>query len=143
MRRREFISLLGGAAATWPFAARAQQGSRRRRVGLLMGPAETDADGQARAVAFRDALVSFGWIDGRNVQLEYRWVGGDITRARAYASELVELGADVIMANGTAQLAAAQRATQSIPVVFAQVSDPVGGGFVASIARPDGNITGC
>jgi putative ABC transport system substrate-binding protein len=126
----------------WPLAARGQQNSRKHRVGLLMGPAETDPDGQARAKAFRDTLGSLGWIDGRNVQLEYRWVGGDVARASNYASELAKL-ADVIMANGTAQLAAAQRATKSVPVVFAQVSDPVGGGFVGSIAHPGENITGC
>ena len=107
-----------------------------------MGPAETDPDGQARAGAFRDALASLGWIDGRNVQIHYRWVGGDVARARTYASELAEMKLDAIMANGTLQLASAQRATKSIPVVFAQVSDPVGGGFVASIAHPGGNITG-
>jgi putative ABC transport system substrate-binding protein len=142
VRRREFITLICGAAAPLPFPARAQQGGRKRRVGLLMGPAETDADGQARAKAFRDTLASLGYIGGHNVQLDYRWVGGDVSRARDYASELAGL-ADVIMANGTAQLAAAQRATKSIPIVFAQVSDPVGGGFVGSIASPGGNITGC
>jgi putative ABC transport system substrate-binding protein len=142
MRRRDIIALIGGGAAAWPLVARAQQSGRKRRVGLLMGPAETDAEGQARARAFRDTLASLGWIDGHNVQFEYRWVGGDISHARDYASELADL-ADVIMANGTAQLAAAQRATKSIPIVFAQVSDPVGGGFVGSIASPGGNITGC
>jgi putative tryptophan/tyrosine transport system substrate-binding protein len=142
MRRREFIGLIGGAAVTWPVAARGQQNGRKRRIGLLMGPPESDADGQARAKAFRDALASLEWVEGRNVQLEYRWVGGDVSRARNYASELANLS-DVIMANGTAQLAAAQRATKSVPVVFAQVSDPVGGGFVGSIAHPGENITGC
>jgi putative ABC transport system substrate-binding protein len=122
--------------------ARAQPGGRRPRIGVLMGPAATDPDGQARAGAFRDALASLGWTDGRNVQLEYRWVAGDSSRAKAYASELVDLGSDVIMANGTLQLASAQQATKTVPVVFAQVSDPVGGGFVASIAQPGGNITG-
>ena len=107
-----------------------------------MGPAETDPDGQARAGAFRDALAGLGWIDGRNVQIHYRWVGGDVARARTYASELAGMGLEAIMVNGTLQLASARRATKSIPVVFAQVSDPVGGGFVASIAHPGGNITG-
>jgi putative ABC transport system substrate-binding protein len=108
-----------------------------------MGPAATDADGQARAQAFRSALAGLGWSNDGNVQFEYRWVGGDVPRAAAYASELAELHVDVMMANGTAQLAAAQLFAKSVPVVFAQVSDPVGGGFVASIAHPGGNITGC
>jgi putative ABC transport system substrate-binding protein len=142
MKRRDILHLGVSAAIFWPFSSDAQQNRRKRRVGLLMGPAETDPDGQARAKTFRDTLANFGWIDGHNVQLEYRWVGGDVSRARNYASELASL-ADVIMANGTAQLAAAQRATKSVPVVFAQVSDPVGGGFVRSIAHPGENITGC
>jgi putative ABC transport system substrate-binding protein len=110
---------------------------------MLMGPAETDPDGQERAGAFRDAFAKLGWVDGRNAQLDYRWAAGDAARAKIYASDLAALPVDVIMANGTAQLAAAQGATKSIPIVFAQVSDPVGGGFVSSIARPGGNITGC
>jgi putative ABC transport system substrate-binding protein len=142
MRRREFIAVMGSAPFL-PVAARAQQSGRRRRIGLLMGPAETDPDGQARADAFRDALMKLGWVDGRNAQLDYRWVAGDVARAKTYASELAALPVDVIMANGTAQLVAAQGATKSIPIVFAQVSDPVGGGFVSSIARPGGNTTGC
>lgn len=142
MRRRKFLGLIAGTAVAWPLVSRAQQNDRKRRVGLLMGPAETDADEQARAKTFRDALASLGWVEGRNVQLEYRWVGGDVARARNYASDLANLS-DVIMANGTAQLAAAQRATKSVPIVFAQVSDPVGGGFVESIAHPRANITGC
>ena len=142
MRRRELIGLVAGAVAAWPFVTRAQQSGHRRRVGLLMGPAETDADGQARAKTFRDALASLGWVEGRNVEFEYRWVGGDVSRARNYASDLANI-VDVIMANGTPQLAASQHATKSVPVVFAQVSDPVGGGFVGSIAHPGGNITGC
>jgi putative ABC transport system substrate-binding protein len=142
MKRREFIGLVAGIAAVWPLGSNAQQNSRKRRIGLLMGPAETDADGQARAKTFRDALAGLGWVEGRNVQLEYRWVGGDVSRAKNYASDLANL-VDVIMANGTPQLAAAQRATKSVPIVFAQVSDPVGGGFVGSIAHPGANITGC
>jgi putative tryptophan/tyrosine transport system substrate-binding protein len=142
MRRREFIAAVGSAVVL-PVAARAQQGGRRRRIGMLMGPAETDPDGQARAGAFRDAFAKLGWVDGHNAQLDYRWAAGDATRAKSYASDLASLPVDVIMANGTAQLAAAQGATKSIAIVFAQVSDPVGGGFVSSIARPGGNITGC
>jgi putative ABC transport system substrate-binding protein len=142
MQRREFIGLAGAAAMTWPLAARAPQGSRIRRVGVLMGPAETDPEGQERAGAFRAALEKLGWSDGVNLRIDYRWVGGDVARSRTYASELVELAPDAIMANGTAQLAASQHATKSIPIVFAQVSDPVDRGFVASIAQPGGNITG-
>ncbi len=143
MRRRELIAGVAGLTAAWPFAARAQQTGLRRRIGVLMGPAESDPDGQARAGAFRDALTKLGWAHGQNVHLVYRWAAGDVARAKAYASEFVASPVDVIMANGTAQLAAAQAATKSIPIVFAQVSDPVGGGFVKSIARPGGNITGC
>jgi putative ABC transport system substrate-binding protein len=141
MKRREFITLLGGAAA-WPLAARAQQRSPMRRVGILMGPAEADTEGQERAAAFREALEKLGWTDGRNIQIDYRWAAGDLGRARTYASEIVALAPDAIMVNGTAQLAACQRATKSIPIVFAQVSDPVDGGFVASVVQPGGNITG-
>jgi putative ABC transport system substrate-binding protein len=141
MRRREFITLLGGAAL-WPLRGLAQPGQRVRRIGVLMGPAETDPEGQERAGAFREALEKLGWTDGLNLRIDYRWVAGDTARATTYASELVDLAPDAIMANGTAQLAASQRATKSIPIVFAQVSDPVGGGFVASIAQPGANITG-
>ena len=130
MRRREFIAVVGSAVVL-PVAARAQQGGRRRRIGMLMGPAETDPDGQARAGAFRDAFAKLGWVDGQNAQLDYRWAAGDATRAKSYASDLASLPVDVIMTNGTAQLAAAQGATKSIAIVFAQVSDPVGGGFVS------------
>src|SRR3954468_8137936 len=111
MQRREFITLLGGAAA-WPLAAHAQQGSRIRRVGVLMGPAETDPEGQERAGAFHAALEKLGWSDGVNLRIDYRWVGGDVARSRTYASELVDLAPDAIMANGTAQLAASQHATK-------------------------------
>jgi len=142
MKRREFISLLGGATAAWPLAARAQQSKRMRRIGVLIGQAETDPEGQARVKAFREGLEKLGWTDGRNLQIDYRWLGGDVSRLSTYAPELVRLAPDVIMVNGTPSLAALQRATKTIPIVFAQASDPVGGGFVASVAHPGSNITG-
>jgi putative ABC transport system substrate-binding protein len=145
VKRRKFIALGAGAAvaAVSPQAARAQQAVRVRRIGLLSGQAETDPEGRERIGAFREALAKLGWIDGRNLRIDYLWAGGgDASRANAYAAELVGLAPDLIMVNGTPALAAMQRATKTIPIVFAQVSDPVGGGFVASISRPGGNITG-
>jgi len=139
--RREFIFPLGGAAAAWPLAARAQQ-SRTRRVGVLMGVAEDEPEGQARISAFRDSLRALGWIDGRNVQIEVRWAGASIDRIRAHAAEMVRLAPDLIIANGTPGVDALHGATRSIPVVFALSNDPVGLGHVASMARPGGNITG-
>jgi len=141
MQRREFIGLTGAAAITWPLAARARQGVKR--IGVLSGQAESDPEGRERFGAFRQSLEKLGWSDGRNLRIAYRWLGGaDPSRASAYASEVVETAPDLILVNGTAALAAMQRATKTIPVVFAQVSDPVGGGFVASVSRPGGNITG-
>jgi putative ABC transport system substrate-binding protein len=142
MKRREFIALLGGAAAAaWPLAARAQQGVKH--IGFLSGPAKTDPEGQERIGAFRQGLEKLGWTNGRNLRIEYRWLGGaNPSRASAYASEIVRTAPDLIMVNGTPALEAIQRATKTIPIVFAQVSDPVGGGFVASVSRPGGNITG-
>jgi putative tryptophan/tyrosine transport system substrate-binding protein len=142
MRRREFITFLGGAASAWPLAARAQQGERMRRVGVLMNLAEGDSEGQARVAAFREALRKLGWTEGREVQIDYRWFAGDPDRARAYAAELVKLKPDVIFAAASSSLAPLQRETRSVPIVFAQVADPVAAGFVASMARPGGNITG-
>jgi putative tryptophan/tyrosine transport system substrate-binding protein len=141
VRRREFITLLGGAAA-WPFAAGAQQRERVRRVGVLVNLAEGDSEGQARVAAFREALGKLGWTEGRELQIDYRWFAGDPDRARAYAAELVKLKPDVIFAASSSSLAALQRETRSLPIVFAQVADPVAAGFVASMARPGGNITG-
>src|SRR3954471_1877279 len=141
MQRREFIGLAGAAAVTWPLAARAQQGVKR--IGVLSGQAENDPEGQERIGAFRQALEKLGWTDGRNLRIAYRWLGGaDPSRASAYASQVIETAPDLIMVNGTPALEAMQRATKAIPIVFAQVSDPVGGGFVASVSRPGGNITG-
>ncbi len=141
MRRREFITLLGGAAAAWPLAARAQQPNGVRRIGVLIALAESDPEAQARAAAFRDGLQKLGWTEGHNIRIDYRWAA-DADHLLAYAAELVGLAPDVIVGNSSALVAALQRATGTIPIVFAQVADPVGQGFVASLARPGGNITG-
>ena len=144
MRRREFITLLGGAAAAWPLAARAQQPSGMRRVGMLPGvAAEADSDARARDAAFRQALQQLGWTEGRNVRYEYRSrSSNDADLARRNAAELVALGPDVILVGGATNVAALQRATRTIPIVFAGLTDPVGAGFVESLARPGGNTTG-
>ncbi len=145
MKRREFITLLGGTAATWPLAAHAQQPSGIRRVGMLPGIAsETDSDAQARDAVFRQALQQLGWTEGRNVRYEYRSRSSrdDVDLARRYAAELVALGPGVIFVGGATNLAALQRATHTIPIVFAALTDPVGAGFVESLARPGGNTTG-
>jgi putative tryptophan/tyrosine transport system substrate-binding protein len=142
MRRRDFITLLGGAAVAWPLPARAQQPDRMRRVGVLMNLAESDPESQSRIAAFREGLAKLGWAEGRDVQIDYRWFAGDPDRARAYAAELVKLKPEVIFAATSSSLAPLQRETLSVPIVFAQLADPVGGGFVASLARPGGNITG-
>jgi ABC-type uncharacterized transport system substrate-binding protein len=141
MRRRQFITLLGGATA-WPFAARAQQADRLRRIGALLGISENDVETQSRLAAFRKGLRDLGWIEGRNVQIDYRFAAGDFDRARAYAAELVRLAPDVLLANSTPVMTALRQATTSIPIVFAVVNDPVGQGFISSLARPGGNITG-
>ena len=142
MRRRDFITLLGGAALASPVAARAQQPGRTRRVGVLMGVAESDPEGQARIAAFRQGLSDLGWADSRNLRIEYRWAAGDADRIRAYAAELVALAPDVLVGNGAPVLTALRDATRSIPIVFVLVNDPVGQGFIANLARPGGNITG-
>jgi putative tryptophan/tyrosine transport system substrate-binding protein len=141
MSRREFITLLGGAAV-WPLAARAQQLGQMRRVGIFMDLAESDVEGQARVGAFKKGLQDLGWTEGRNVRFDYRWTAGDPARMRRYAAELVALGPEVIMNGGLPTLVAMQQETRTIPIVFAQVLDPVGAGFVESLARPGGNITG-
>ena len=141
MKRRDFISLLGGAAAAWPLAARGQQIQQPRRIGVLMGVAE-DADGKARVQALLDGLRELGWTEGRNLQLINRFAAGDPARLLAYAAELAELAPDLIVANTSPVLAALQRATTSVPIVFAAVNDPVAQGFVQSLARPGGKITG-
>jgi len=141
MRRREFITLLGGAAVAWPLAARAQP-APLRRVGIFMDLSEQDPEGQARVAAFRKGLQDLGWMEGRNVRFETRWTGGDPTRMRRLAAEIVSLTPEVIMNGGLPTLVAMQQETHTIPIVFAQVLDSVGAGFVESLARPGGNITG-
>ena len=144
MRRREFITLLGGAAAAWPLVAHAQQGGAMPRVGVLFGIAENDPEGRNRVDAFRQELEKLGWMVGQNLHVDYRWGGGaeGLERMRAHAAELVRLKPDVLLAGATLALVALQQATRDIPIIFAQVTDPVGAGFVASLARPGGNITG-
>jgi putative ABC transport system substrate-binding protein len=142
MRRRDFIALLGGAAATWPLAAPAQQTDQMRRIGVLNLLGETDPEGQVWDTAFRMRLDELGWVDGRNIRLDYRWAAGNVERLQFFAKELVALNPDLLIAITTPATAALQRETKSIPIVFTIVSDPVGSGFVASLSNPGGNITG-
>jgi putative tryptophan/tyrosine transport system substrate-binding protein len=142
VKRREFISLLVGAAAACPLAARAQQSGRMRRIGVLMTRNAEDPEEQARLTAFLQSLQEWGWSDGRNVRIDVRWSGADPDRRRRYAAELVALAPDVILADTSTVVAALQQATQIVPIVFAGVIDPVGAGFVVSLARPGGNTTG-
>jgi putative tryptophan/tyrosine transport system substrate-binding protein len=142
MRRRDFIAGLGTAAA-WPLSARAQQPARMRRVGVMLSAlAADDPEALARVTAFVQGLQELGWTDGRNVRIDYRWGLGDADRQRRYAAELVALAPDVVVAGGNPALAAFQQATNTVPIVFANVTDPVGAGYVASLARPGGNATG-
>ena len=141
IRRREFIILLGAAAAAWPLAARAQQPDRVRRVGVLMGIAD-DPEGQARVMVFKRALHALGWTEGRNVQFIYRWSAGDVVHARQFAKELLDLRSDVILTNSTPATLAVRDITRTTPTIFVQVSDPVGAGVVQSLTRPGGNLTG-
>ena len=143
MRRREFIAGLGtAAAATWPLAARAQQGDRMRRVGVLIQYAESDAEGQVRLAAFREGLQKLGWTVGENLKIDYRWAVSTEERARSAAAELLGLSLDVIFDNTTLPLRAVQQATRTIPIVFTTIMEPIGQGFVASLAHPGGNTTG-
>jgi putative ABC transport system substrate-binding protein len=141
MRRRDFIALLGGSAVIWPLSARAQQ-SDMRRVAIFMDLSDQDAEGQARVAAFKKGMQDLGWAEGKNVKFDIRWAAGDPARMRRYAAELVGLGPEVVMNSGLPTLVAMQQETRTIPIVFAQVLDPVGAGFVESLARPGGNITG-
>jgi putative ABC transport system substrate-binding protein len=143
VKRREFITLLGGAAVAWPLVARAQQAERMRRVGVLLAAyTQTDRAGQARIDAFRKGLQGLGWTDDRNIQFDYRWGDGVANRGKALAAELVQSAPDAIVVAGDPALTELQRLTKATPIVFTQVSDPVDSGFVASLARPGGNITG-
>ncbi len=141
MRRREFLTLIG-AAAGWPVVAHAQQSKQPQRVGVLMSVAENDPDSQRRIGAFREGLQALGWVDGQNVTIEYRWAAGEVGRIQQYAEELVALKPDAILANSTRVIGVLQKLTKTIPIVCALVNDPAGLGFVASLARPGGNITG-
>jgi putative tryptophan/tyrosine transport system substrate-binding protein len=142
MQRREFITLLGGAAVAWPLAARAQQPDRVGRIGVLMNLAAGDPESLARLGAFLQGLQELGWIDGHNVRIDTRWGTGDAGRVRRYAAELVALAPDVILAATELVVGPVQRATSTVPIVFVQVVDPVGAAYVESLARPGGNITG-
>jgi putative tryptophan/tyrosine transport system substrate-binding protein len=142
MRRRDFIKSIVGVAVAWPLAARAQPPNRMRRIGVLMNLAADDPESMARVTAFAQGLQELGWTDGRNVRIVTRWGVGDVDRVRTYAAELVALAPDVILATTGPGVAALQQATHTVPIVFASVIDPVGGGFVDSLARPGGNTTG-
>jgi putative tryptophan/tyrosine transport system substrate-binding protein len=141
LQRREFILALGGAA-TWPLAARAQQGERIRRIGVLMNLAEDDPESQARMSGFVQALQQLGWTDGRNVRIEIRWAAADPERFRKYATELITPAPDVLLAGAGSSVTALQQVTRAVPIVFVNTPDPVGAGLVASLARPGGNATG-
>ncbi len=142
MRRRELITLLGGAAAAWPLTAHAQQPEQIRRLGVLMNFAADDTAAQARLTGFLQALEQLGWTNGRNVRIDIRWSASDPERIRRYAAELVALTPDAIVASTTPSVAALLQATRALPIVFVQVADPVGAGFIASLGEPGGNATG-
>jgi putative tryptophan/tyrosine transport system substrate-binding protein len=141
VKRREFVTLLGGAAA-WPLAARAQQGERMRRIGVLLNLAADDPMGQARVAAFVQGLEAAGWSDGRNLRIDTRWAASDPDNFRKYAAELIALGPDVVLASTTPAVLQLQQASRTVPIVFVSAIDPVGSGLIASMARPGGNITG-
>jgi len=142
VKRREFIALLGGAAMAWPLAAGAQQSERIRHIGVLMNTAAESAEGRAGVAAFQQVMQQLGWTQGRNVQIETRWGANDVDLDSRYAAELLALAPDVVLASGTLSVTAFQRSTRTVPVVFVQVSDPVGAGLVTSVARPGSNVTG-
>jgi putative ABC transport system substrate-binding protein len=142
MKRRDFIRSIGGAVAAWPIAARAQQSARVRRIGVLAPWVAEDPQNQDRIAAFQQALRELGWTDGHNLGIDYRWRAGDADGLRSAAAELVALAPDVILAVGSAALGALKQVTRTVPIVFAIVADPVGGGYVDSLARPGGNVTG-
>ena len=142
MKRREFITLIGGAAATWPLAARAQQTERMRQLGVLMAHAESDPEGQANVAAFREGLQKLGWMEGRNLRIDTRWAAANVELIQRFAKELVALQPDLILSANTPTTAALLQQTRTISIIFANVSNPVGDGFLASLPRPGGNITG-
>jgi putative tryptophan/tyrosine transport system substrate-binding protein len=142
MNRRQFITLLGGAAAAWPLAARAQQSDRMRRIAVLMNNAEDDPEGEARAAAFRQGLQALGWTEGKNLRIDWHWTAGDVGRIRRDVTELAGDPPDIILANGRVTLSEAAQVIRSTPIVFVLVNDPVGQGFISSLARPGGNVTG-
>jgi putative ABC transport system substrate-binding protein len=142
MKRREFITLLGGAAAAWPLPARAQQSGGMRRIGVLSSASESDPDQQAMIAAFRRALRDLAWIDGRNLQIDRRWAAGHAAQFATFAKELIALQPDALLAYGTPAVSALRKETGSLPIVFVQVSDPIGAGFITNLAHPGGNITG-
>jgi putative ABC transport system substrate-binding protein len=142
MQRRDFITLLGSAAATWPLAARAQQADRMRRIGVLLAITADDPESKARLAAFAQGLQQLGWTAGQNVQVDYRWAGANPDNMRKYAAELVALAPDVILTQSSAALAVLLQTNRTVPIVFTIVADPVGAGYVDSLARPGGNATG-
>jgi putative ABC transport system substrate-binding protein len=138
LKRREFITLLGGATVAWPLAARAQQPDQVRRIGALMAYAESDREGRAFVTAFREGLQKLGWAEGRNIRIDYRWAALDAELMQRFAKELVALQPDLILSHSTPTTAALLQQTRTIPIIFANVGDPVGSGFVASFPRPGG-----
>jgi putative tryptophan/tyrosine transport system substrate-binding protein len=142
MRRRKFIALLGSSAVAWPLGGACAAGGAHAHIGVLMNTAADNPEGQADVAAFQQALQKLGWTDGRNVRIDTRWGANDINRVSRYAAELVAIPADIILASGTVSVAAFQHAARTIPIVFVQVSDPVGAGVVDTLARPGGNVTG-
>jgi putative ABC transport system substrate-binding protein len=141
MKRRDFITLLGGAAAAWPLTVRAQQSDRKRLIGVMIGYAESDPSAQSLIATLRDALAKRGWTED-NLRIETRWTGADADRIRAFAKELVDLRPDVILSHTSAVTNALVHETRTIPIVFVTVADPIASGFVGSLARPGGNMTG-
>ena len=142
MRRREFITVLGGVAAGWPLAASGQQGERMRRIGVLIAFAESDHEAQSWVAALREELRKLGWTDGRNIEIDTRWAAADVDSMKRYAKELVALQPDLMVTSSTPATAAMLQQTDTIPIIFVLVADPVGSGFVASLPRPGGNVTG-
>src|SRR5947208_10114044 len=142
LKRREFITLFGSAAAAWPLAALAQQAERMRRIGVLMLYPENDSEGQLRATSFRQGLQKLGWVVGRNVQIDFQWGLGDADWIRSAAAQLLRLAPDVILANGDAAARTVQQSTRTVPVIFIAGSDAVANGLVENLARPGGNLTG-